>query len=414
MNNNQTESKTHSPHFLRKRKMMLVFPILVLPFITMAFWALGGGSGSRLPSSISTSGLNVQLPDVHLKHDQSETKLSFYEQADKDSLKVKKEINSDPFFEEGAFHDSSFSRILSKSSHMAYNPMPEENYKDPNEVKVYQKLAQLNEQLNSSNGYNRSSETSSNANTSNSDHAERLDQLVQQMDKKESTEEDPEINNLNIMMEKILDIQHPERVKKRTLQKNIENSKEVFPIKKVPSVYSVSLLDTSIANQNDIHGFFGLEERVGSEEQNAIEAVVHENQTLISGEVIKLRLLSDISINGIIIPKSNFVFGTVSLNGERLQVEIKSIKAENSLYPVNLTAYDLDGLPGIYIPGGITRDVAKESLNNASRMMDISSLDASVKAHAATAGIGAVKTLLSKKTRLIRVTVKAGYKVLLQ
>jgi hypothetical protein len=37
-----------------------------------------------------------------------------------------------------------------------------------------------------------------------------------------------------------------------------------------------------------------------------------------------------------------------------------------------------------------------------------------VKAQATTAGIDAVKTLLSKKTKLIRVIVKAGYKVLLK
>jgi hypothetical protein len=34
---------TPSAKFLRKRKMMLVLPALVLPFITMAFWAMGGG-----------------------------------------------------------------------------------------------------------------------------------------------------------------------------------------------------------------------------------------------------------------------------------------------------------------------------------------------------------------------------------
>ena len=35
--------KKHSEKFLRQRKMMVVLPLLVLPFITMAFWVLGGG-----------------------------------------------------------------------------------------------------------------------------------------------------------------------------------------------------------------------------------------------------------------------------------------------------------------------------------------------------------------------------------
>ncbi|HEY5371314.1 MAG TPA: conjugative transposon protein TraM, partial [Hanamia sp.] len=118
--------------------------------------------------------------------------------------------------------------------------------------------------------------------------------------------------------------------------------------------------------------------------------------------------------DGNIIPKDNFVFGMVSLNGERLQVEISSIRVAHSLFPVKLQVYDMDGLPGIYIPGAVTRDVAKESLNNATQMMEVSSLDPSVKAQATTAGIDAVKTLLSKKTKLVKVTVKAGYKVLLK
>ena len=33
----------HSAKFLRQRKMLLVLPLMVIPFITMAFWALGGG-----------------------------------------------------------------------------------------------------------------------------------------------------------------------------------------------------------------------------------------------------------------------------------------------------------------------------------------------------------------------------------
>ncbi len=36
-----------SQAFLRKRKMMLVLPLLVIPFLTMAFWALGGGGSEQ-------------------------------------------------------------------------------------------------------------------------------------------------------------------------------------------------------------------------------------------------------------------------------------------------------------------------------------------------------------------------------
>ncbi len=73
----------------------------------------------------------------------------------------------------------------------------------------------------------------------------------------------------------------------------------------------------------------------------------------------------------------------------------------------------MDGLPGIYIPGTINRDVAKESLNNSLSLADVGSVDPSFKAQATTTGISALKSLVSKKAKLIRVQLKAGYKVLL-
>ena len=417
MNNKQTESEILSPQFLRKRKMLLVLPILVLPFVTMAFWALGGGSAGSSPKPASSSGLILQLPEAHLKDDKSENKLSFYEEADQDSIKMGREINNDPFLKLNGAKDTSFFHLKPETSNLTYDPLPEENYKDPNETKVYQKLAQLNEQLNKGNVKNNSGEIASNVDnttTVNKEDVGRLAQIIQQMNKKDSVADDPELNNLNSMMEKILDIQHPERVKERFQEKIMENNRNIFPVNKEPVLTSVSLLDATERKQNDSNGFFGLEDESNSAEQNAIEAVVHENQTLVSGSIIKLRLLSDISVHGNIIPKDNFVFGMVSLNGERLQVEVSSIRVDHSLFPVKLQVYDMDGLPGIYIPGAVTRDVAKESLNNATQMMEVSSMDPSVKAQATTAGIDAVKTLLSKKTKLVKVAVKAGYKVLLK
>jgi hypothetical protein len=46
--------------------------------------------------------------------------------------------------------------------------------------------------------------------------------------------------------------------------------------------------------------------------------------------------------------------------------------------------------------------------------MDMTSLDPSLKAQATAAGIGTLKNLLSKKVKLTRVMVKAGYKLLLK
>ena len=81
---------------LRKRKFYLVLPLLALPFVTLAFWALGGGKTSE--EAKPATGLNLQLPDAKLKDDKNLDKLSFYNQADKDSLKREEALRNDPNF----------------------------------------------------------------------------------------------------------------------------------------------------------------------------------------------------------------------------------------------------------------------------------------------------------------------------
>jgi conjugative transposon TraM protein len=400
--NNKQINRIHTAKFLRKRKMFLALPMLALPFVTMAFWALGGGESERAKRN-SDSGLNLQLPNPHLKDDKSETKLSFYENADKDSFKLQQVRKADQFAKYEMDKDTSIVASKNDKSYLDDNALKGANYADPNEEKVYSKLAQLKMQMN----------VPAASPVYEQQRPEEIaipEQEVQQDTPGE--DDDLEMNQLNNMMEKVLDIQHPDRIKERLIDQ-CNNTTGVFQVIKVSGNSSVGLLDTSAKNINAANGFYGIGKEK-SEEQNAIEAIVQKDQTLISGGLIKLRLLNDISVDNTIIPKDNFINGTVSVANERLLIEINSIRVGASLFPVKLKVYDMDGLEGIYIPGAINRDAAKDGLNNATQMMQISSLDPSMKAQAASAGIDAAKTLLSKKTRQVRVTVKAGYKVLLQ
>ena len=57
-----------SQAYLRKRKMMMVLPLLVVPFLTMAFWALGGGDVVSNEKT-QTQGLNLRLPTPKISYD---------------------------------------------------------------------------------------------------------------------------------------------------------------------------------------------------------------------------------------------------------------------------------------------------------------------------------------------------------
>ena len=411
-----------SQAFLRKRKMMLVLPMLVIPFVTMAFWALGGGKGNAGKADIQAAGLNLNLPDAKLKNDDAENKLSFYEKAEKDSLKLVEQMRNDPFY--NSSKDSFITPVneieqLTISSASKYNQnlntSPYSNTGNNPEEKLMQKLAQLQTQINQPE--HTSSENPEKINTNSDDEfsqqVNRLETMMQNMN--DNGSEDPEMKQLDNTLDKILDIQHPERIKTKLKEKSLQQKEEVFAVTTQPLENNIGLLDTNKRKQLRSTGFYTTENNSTTEENaNAIEAIIPENQLLVNGAVMKLRLLTDIYVNGVFIPKNNLVSAITSLNDERLEAEITAIRFNNSLFPVKLEVYDLDGLPGIYIPGAITRDVAKQSADNGLQLMELSAVDPTLKAQAAAAGINTVKSLLSKKVKQVKVMVKAGYKVLLR
>ena len=429
------EQKTHSQKFLRQRKFFVVLPLLVLPFMTLLFWALGGGKVTNANAQQAQQGFNMQLPGANLKDDKPLDKLSYYEKAASDSLKLQQLMENDPYYTQRtntAIHQSLDTSLIgtkyNKGSRRSSIINHSATYADPNETKVNRKLAELDAALNKASAPEVNPENNVSkrnpVNTSvNSDNIDRLEQMMQTMNQKDGG--DPEMQQLNGMLEKILDVQHPDRVSEKIKQTSEARKGQVFAVAVNNGNSSISLLDNSGAknyrNNTSLHfstqanNFYLLDEGPSlNDSLNSIPAVIHETQTLVNGSTVKLRLVNDIYISGTLIPKDNFIFGTANLNGERLGIKINSIRYRNSLFPVELSAYDMDGMGGIYIPGAITRDIAKQSADRAAQQIGFSTLDPSIGAQAASAGIEAAKTLISRKVKLVKVTVKAGYQVLLR
>ncbi len=416
-------SVQRSQAFLRKRKMMLVLPFLVVPFLTMAFWALGGGQGKEQAIIVKQQGLNLNLPDAKMKDENLTDKLSFYDKADKDSAKLEEWMRTDPYYKQ--HEDTSILpvnelEVLTQNSASKYNQRlnssPYETSSNNPEQKLMQKLALLQKEI------NKQPEASANENQNATNYkqdeelsgeVDRLENMLLTMNKTNTG--DQEMNQLNGTLEKILDIQHPQRIREKLKEKSLQHKQVVYAVTTQPALANVSLMDTNKIATNKVNKFYSLDpDKSVVEEGQAIEAIVHSNQMLVNGAVIQLRLATDIFINGILIPKGNPVNGTASLNNERLEVVINSIRYKNTLFPVKLELYDMDGLPGIYVPGSISRDVAKNSADNSLQLMELTTLDPSLKAQAAAAGINTVKSLMSRKVKQVKVMVKEGYKVLLK
>ena len=105
--------------------------------------------------------------------------------------------------------------------------------------------------------------------------------------------------------------------------------------------------------------------------------------------------------------RSGFVvFGVAALNRERVSIVISSIRYMESVFPVQLVVVDLDGMDGISVPETLAGEAASLATERAIDGIAFPSLNPSIGAKAASAGIEAAKTLLNRKTKQIRIILK--------
>jgi len=451
-----------SEQFLRKRRFMVMLPVLVVPFITLGAWALGVGKGEKQATAEQT-GLNIKLPDAILDSGAAD-KLSLYDQALKDSLDRLEAERLDPYAVRETDTAGIPGPLVTASDEQGYDPSAAYHngttgFADPNEVKMQKKLAQLQRQLDAPPDNYPTPPAPQQQNPDLSAEIDRLEQAMQQVTTP-APGADPEMQQMESVLDKILDVQHPQRARERLKELSRTNKGKVLTVSMnapsetddlleaphkdepfgddnnqqeqkqfYPSPGGPSFPDTGSARgtlppasafssrQSTLsnNGFYDLDEQAASiERNNALPAVIHERQTLVSGATVKMRLTQDIYINGALVPNGSFVYGDCSLDGERLSITVHNIRYGKNLYPVSLQVFDLDGLAGVRVPGAISRDVTKEGADNAIQSLELFSMDPSLSAQAAAAGASTLKTLLSRKAKLVKVTVQANYPVLLK
>lgn len=417
------KSEQRSQAFLRKRKMLMILPLLIIPFLTMAFWTLGGGSAKKEENN-KPQGLNLNLPTSDIKESRTDNKLSFYERADKDSMKLEELMRNDPYYRDrmNREEDKSLKELEGLTANTAskfkqpLNTSPYDRQPDNPEQKLIEKLSLLQSEIDGAEKMPSKKKENGLQDMQTNEMSTQMNKLQDMMEAMESGgTENQEIKQLDSTLEKILDIQHPERMREKLKERSLKNKEAVFALRTEKNAAFVSIIDTLKDKTTASSGFYGLSNDFAKElNDNTVEAVIHSDQTLVSGSIVKLRLANDAYINGKLVPSGVVLNGIATLNKERLDIEVKSIRCGNSILPVQLDVYDLDGLPGIYIPGAITRDVIKQSVDNSIQVVGLNSLDQSLKAQAATAGMNTAKNLLSRKVKQVKVTVKAGYWVLLK
>ncbi|MDO4707999.1 MAG: conjugative transposon protein TraM [Porphyromonadaceae bacterium] len=165
-------------------------------------------------------------------------------------------------------------------------------------------------------------------------------------------------------------------------------------------------------------GFHSLASQKDAVQRNTLRVVVDRTTTLQEGEYVALRLLETARIKDLRIPRGGKLIAQAKIEGNRMQLLIKSIEVGGQITPVKLSAYDTDGQEGIYIPGSENVSALKEMGANIGGSMGTSFTFASsakdqIISEAARGVMQGASQLLQKKLRTIKVTLKGGYRLFL-
>ena len=153
--------------------------------------------------------------------------------------------------------------------------------------------------------------------------------------------------------------------------------------------------------------------------RNTIKACVHGDQTITSGQSVRLRLLEAMRVGKYVLPRNTLITGEGSIKGERLDIEIHQVEHNGTIIPVELTVHDNDGQAGIFIPGSMEASAAKEMAANLGQNLGTSisitnqSAGDQLLSEVGRGAIQGVSQYISKKMREEKVHLKSGYTLML-
>lgn len=165
-------------------------------------------------------------------------------------------------------------------------------------------------------------------------------------------------------------------------------------------------------------GFHTVTDQAHTAGRNSIRACIYRTVTVSDGKEAEIRLLEPVKVGDTYIPANTVLTATARINGERMDLSVTSVAYKGTVMPVELEVYDTGGMKGISVPGSQELTALKEMAANMGSTMG-SSINISTDAGAQLAsdlGRGVIQGMsqyLSTKFRTVRVTLKAGHEVLL-
>lgn len=411
--------KELTPREIEKRKKMLIYPLFALIFIG-AMWLIFAPSGDK--EEEQTDGFNPELPLPKDEGIVGDKRTAYEQEAMRDKQEDKRRSLQDFAFsleeEQSSLESSGIASVPAGSEENRNNSSPTIQssayaYRD------------VNRHLDS--WYEQSSEAGRKEEEMESRILELERQLEESNTIKSAADEQLElIEKSYAIASKYMPGTQEGNVSEKPLP-SVDTREKIIPHPvsgvnhKVVSLLSTPMSDDEFKEQYGKPrnlGFITATEEGGVTGKNSIQASVYQTQTISDGKELQLRLLEPMRAGNILVPENTILKGTARIGSERLQVTLSSIQYGGNVIPVEITVHDMDGMKGIFVPNPDGMNAAREIAANMGTSMgsSITITDDAGSQLAAVMGrsvIQGASQFFSKKMREVKVTLKAGYKVLL-
>lgn len=422
----QKAKRELTPQELQKRKKLIIFPIMILAFIG-SLWLIFAPSSKKEEGSDNISTFNAELP-LPGKDEILSDKKKAYEQED---LRIKQQERMRTLQDFG--FDSELENSSSQedeNSNSYYNQDNQPNRPVASNSPIYtsaNRYQQINRQL--ENFYEEPAED-----PEKEELFERVTELETRLRENEniqsSTEEQLTLleKSYELAAKYINNNQGQTAVENIPMQKlatGQQGKSKAVPVKAVGESV-VSGLQKSISDETFIEAYSKPRNSTfhtaitasQSSVKNTILACIHEDQSVMDGQNVKLRLLEPLQAGTIIIPKNTLLTGMARIQRERLDIDIVSIEYNGSIISVELNVYDSDGQKGLATPSTLEMQSLTEGAANMGAGLG-SSFTINQNAGSAilsdlTRGVlQGGSQYLSKKLRTAKVSLRANYQVML-
>lgn len=418
-------------------KKYIIFSIMFLAFAG-CMWLIFAPSGKDREKKMQESGFNDEIPAATNGEIYGD-KRDAYQQ---DKMKSGKEENMLAL--------DGYSSMLTNRRQEAEEAELSEDYPDSKPGPAVDKLASIHNSVSSYRDINRtlgSFYTQPGDDPEKMEMKRKLEELETRLDEKENKQS--VIDDQVALMEKSYqlaakympqngaDVQYAssppsglgaEEMKKKIIKSPAKNAGDKAGVSAVKQVKdrTVSSLRQTLSDDELLYrydrprntGFNSLKNNEEEVERNTIRACVHEDQTIMDGQSVFLRLLEPIQVEDCVVPKNTVLTGQAKLQGERLNISVSAIEWEGAIFPVQLTIYDPDGTKGVYVPGSMELDALKEIAASAGNSVGTSftmtqSASEQITSDLTKGLIQGVSQYFTKKIRAIKINLKAGHNLLL-